>query len=237
MNGKKSKSNKGLITLVIILLIAIIGLIGYIVYDKLNNDNSEGSEVTKSNVLEKEEIEARDLTEEELNSFKEHFNKMGINGFLIQEYTNIEDIDLYILLYNGIGKQTTITDAENNDFLTTNGMEELYTNLLKITDDDIKEFLETNAGLNHTKGEAIKNFTYLSKYDAYYNMHGDTNYMEVGSCISGKIDESGNYILNCKFKYDDMQTQTTLKKKDNDYIFISNKCSGNCEYLPGNIED
>lgn len=234
------KPNKGLITLIIILLlIIIIGLISYIVYDRLNVDNS-ALEVTKSNILKEdktkeEKIETRNLTEEELNSFKDYFNKTGINGFLTQEFADSKDINLYILLYNGIGKQTTITDEEKRDYLNASGMEELYTDLLKIKDDDIKEFLKSNADLDHTKGTSIKNFKYLSKYDAYYHEHGDTSYMEVENCTNGKLDENSNYILNCKFKYDDMGTETKLKNKDDSYIFISNKCIGNCEYLPGNV--
>lgn len=242
MNENNEKNtNKGLTILIVILILIIIGLTGYIVYDKLNetDDKDKIPEVTKPNISREEKIEARDLTSEELNYFKEYFNKIGINGFLTQEFNDIKDIDLFILFYNGIGKQETLTDEEQNEILKINGLEEMYTEVKKISDDDIKDFLKVNAGLNHVKGSTIKNFTYLSKYDAYYNMHGDTSFIEVDSCTSGRIDENGNYILNCKFNdniYDNMQTETTLKKSGNNYIFISNKCIGDCESLPGNVK-
>lgn len=236
------KLNKELVVLIILLIFIIIGLISYIVYDKVNSNDNKVPEVTKSNIPKKykakeEKIEARNLNEEELNFFKIYFNNTGINGFLTQEFNNPKDINLFTLLYNGIGKQESITDDEIKDILNIYGYDELYTELQKIKSDDIKEFLKTNADLDFSKGSSIKNFDYLSKYDAYYHMHGDTSFLEIETCSNGKIDENGNYILNCKFKYDDMETQTTLKKKDDNYIFISNKCIGNCEYLPGNVDN
>ncbi len=244
----KKKSNKGLIVLIILLLIIIILLSSYIVYDKLNDKESakKNESEVKENVSkeenkeeQEEKIESRDLTQEELTYFKDHFNKININGFVGQSYSNINDINLFDLLYVGIdeeyGKQ--LSEEEKQEYLKYSSADEIYTEVTKIEDDALKKFLKENANLDHKKGSYVDGFIYIPKYDAYYYMHGDTNYWGVDSCNSGKIDENGNYIVNCTLMDYSKESagtniKTTLKKVDDNFVFISNECeSGDCETL------
>ena len=239
---EKKKSNKGLIILVILLLIIIILLVSYIVYDKLNDNvnNKNGGAQIEENIDEEEKIESRDLTQEELTYFKDHFNEVGINGFVGQSYSNIKDINLFYLLYVGIDDELVqLSDEEKQEYLKYSQTDDIYTSITKIEDDDLKEFLKENANLNHKKGSAINGFYYIPEYNAYYLEHGDTNYTEIESCSSGEIDENGNYIVNCTLKdYNGgagTNIKTTLKNVDDNFVFVSNECeSGNCETLKSN---
>ena len=211
-------------------------------YHKLNDNvnNKNGGAQIEENIDEEEKIESRDLTQEELTYFNDHFNEVGINGFVGQSYSNIKDINLFYLLYIGIDDELVqLSDEEKQEYLKYSQTDDIYTSITKIEDDDLKEFLKENANLNHKKGSSINGFYYIPEYNAYYLEHGDTNYIQVDSCNSGKIDENGNYIVNCTLKqYLDgagTNIKTTLKKVDDNFVFVSNECeSGECETLKSN---
>ena len=108
--------------------------------------------------------------------------------------------------------------------------------MFKIDETKLIKFLKDNANINHSKGTTIEEFDYVSKYNAYYIMHTGSNFMMVNSCSDGEINDKGQYVLNCKIYERDINLQTTLKKNGNNYVFISNKCSGSeCSFLPGNL--
>ncbi len=245
----KKKSNKGLIVLIILLLIIIILLLSYIVYDKESAKKNE-SEV-KENVSKKEEnkeeqeekIESRDLTQEELTYFKNYFNKININGFICQSYSNINDINLFSLIYEGIEDESIVrqlSEEEKQEYLKYSNNDDIYTSITKIEEDALKKFLKEYANLDYKKGSDIYGFYYIPKYKAYYLEHGDTNRWGVDSCNSGKIDENGNYVVNCTLmeysrEISSTNIKTTLKKVDDNFVFISNECeSGGCEMLKSN---
>lgn len=106
----------------------------------------------------------------------------------------------------------------------------------KKNESEVKE----NANLDHKEGSDIYGFYYIPKYNAYYLEHGDTNHWGIDSCNSGKIDENGNYVVNCTLMDYSKESagtniKTTLKKVDDNFVFISNECeSGECEKLKSN---
>lgn len=247
VTNTNQKGNRGLIVLVIVLLLIVIGLIAFIICDKfvINNtdanddkktvetddkDKGEKTETSKDNNIS----ESRELKEEELKEFVTYFNKKEINGFVTQNYNSKENIKIDQVVYNGLGNNNSITDQEAIDYsnATNLGMNiskvsDLPTNIVKLTKQEVTDHMKKYAGVDN-----LNNFkwTYLNKYDAYYYMHGDTNYMEVSTCSSGKIDDNGNYITTCTFKSEGPATiETTMKKQDNVYMFVSNKCIKNCE--------
>lgn len=230
MNNKKKN--------IIIITIIVLGLIitAMITFFVLNNKNKEKNSQTasdlilenfqKENVIDTTEpvITKENLTQSEKDYFTNYFNKVENNGFLRSSYSNSNEIDLALLLYDGIGETSEIPQNEISDFLLKVNMEELQTDLTKLTTSQIKSFLKEKMNYDITNISAKLNWQYLSKYDAYYHQHGDTAFLMV-HCVDGYKTNDDQYVVSFKeyagFSSNKKYTITLQKQGDN-YIVCSN---------------
>jgi hypothetical protein len=170
------------------------------------------------------------LTDDELSYFNgdKFFNGeyMNIrNQFLSSIYDAPGKVDLFQLFYCGSGIGDTLTEAEKSAVVAQNGWDmEPDCGCTKISRSNMDAVLSKNIGLtiSDTEETGLESFTYLEKYDAYYNYHGDTNYrMEI---TFSKGEREGDII---RLFYDDVffvdgEKVLTLREKDGSYLFVSN---------------
>lgn len=192
--------------------------------NKINDDNNSTN--NKENVIDTTEpvITKENLTQSEKDYFKNYFKKVENNGFLRSSYSNPNEIDLALLLYDGIGETSEIPQNEISDFLLKVNMEELQTDLTKLTTSQIKSFLKEKMNYDITNISAKLNWQYLSKYDAYYHQHGDTAFLMV-HCVDGYKTNDNQYVVS--FKEDsefssNKKYTITLQKQGDKYIVCSN---------------
>ena len=192
--------------------------------NKINDDNNSTN--NKENVIDTTEpvITKEKLTQSEKDYFTNYFKKVENNGFLRSSYSNPNEINLALLLYDGIGENSEIPQNEISDFLLKVNMEELQTDLTKLTTSQIKSFLKEKMNYDITNISAKLNWQYLSKYDAYYHQHGDTAFLMV-HCVDGYKTNDNQYVVS--FKEDagfssNKKYTITLQKQGNKYIVCSN---------------
>ncbi len=126
------------------------------------------------------------LTGEELRWFNEeffsspeaslyNFRNQFANPLIL--YDRPEDIDLYELFYCEMG-DGEISDAELTAAFGFDTWEDMPCPGYKMTAGEIDRLLVeyTGRSLEETNKVGLDQFTYLEEYDAYYWMHGDTNY-------------------------------------------------------------
>lgn len=164
------------------------------------------------------------LSQTELSNFSNYFNQNENNGFLLSYYKKPAEIDLAEALFNGAGiTQTGLSDSEKAAFLEAINESEIYTDVTKLTTNQINTFLKKKTGLTLT--DITKKFTwvYLSKYDTYYFQHGDTNFSPI-ECISGYKTKDGLYVIKYRNDYmsEGNSATVTLKQSGSDYLFVSN---------------
>lgn len=133
----------------------------------------------------------RALTGDELRFFNEEFFNAGgamdeygqlasgiCNQFAnpVNLYSRPEEIDLYELFY--CVSEPEISDAERLAAFKVASPEEMVCPGYKLTADGMDALLLAYTGLklDQTDRVGLEGFTYLEEYDAYYWMHGDTNY-------------------------------------------------------------
>ncbi len=160
---------------------------------------------------------------------QEYLNDTANNGFIAHNYyTSPEKIDLYYALYDGAGIGTVgITDwseQEKQDVLTAAGWDEYHCPPLKVTRAAFEALVQEKTGLSAKDFERdiTQSFHYIEAYDAYYAMHGDTNYDPI-TVISGETDGDGHYVIEYVSNNDaERRAIVTLRKGDVGYQFISN---------------
>lgn len=177
--------------------------------------------------------ERQKLSADEICWFEEEFFNQNIpynmeNMFLTCEYSDVQDIDLSSIFYNGTESGSTITDDERDFFLKKSGADPNY-EIFKSTAKQMNEILEKYAGisLSEFRDTRLSSFTYIKDSDAYFISHTDTNYficeitdgewIETGECIltyhDKNRDESDSYIVKLK----------EIDKNNGVYHFISNE--------------
>ena len=150
-------------------------------------------------------------TSEQLKKYEKDFNTFGINGFIVSTntYNKPSEIDLEEVFYSGAGFNNEISKEELEEYKKVTKYHE--TDMVKITTKQAEELYYNNTGekLLNLK-ERLKDWTYIEKYDAYYNEVSDTNFESV-SCIEGimneehkimKIQLSNNRTISVKIDYD-----------------------------------
>ena len=193
---------------------------------------NDGNYQFVSNLEVQEVIEGESLSEEKLKWFETEFfnaeeNRI-VNQFLTSEYKKIEEIDLGELFYtgpNGFGGSGEVSDPEVQ-LLLDGQIEEIYTDITKVTTSQMNQILQKYTGLSleQTNKNGLNDMYYLAEYDAYYMMHGDTNYnrykIEKGFYSTGGIIA---LLYTKEFDTDENQTYiVTLKSVGDSYQFISN---------------
>ncbi|HOP11066.1 MAG TPA: hypothetical protein PK629_06220 [Oscillospiraceae bacterium] len=151
------------------------------------------------------------------------------NQFLSSLYDTPEEIDLYALFYNGINVTDRAEGDELADFLKANGMscsiDEVPCPCTKIKKSEMDEVLKAymGIGLTQTYGLGLDEFSYSAKFDSYYNLHGDTNYLMQINFLRGE--REGNLIRLCYNDnfYCDGNKVLTLKDVGGTYLFVSHQ--------------
>lgn len=196
-----------------------------------SNLNESNNTETNSNDVDTEENtqsqsdteESSSLSQEELEKAQTYFNKVENNGFLCSEYSNIKDISLIQLIYNGAGISEEMTEQERADYKY-----EIYTDITKVPKKALEELTKNKLNIELTSingyEEFEKNF-YSEKYDCYYLQHGDTNYQAV-EFVSGEKNDDGTYTFiydgHSHVTYKESQFKLICYVNDNVYTIISN---------------
>ena len=157
--------------------------------------------------------------------FNTEFFNMGsgvcmTNMMLSSYYDTAADIDLYELFYNGpTGIQEEVTEAEQ----TAIGPVTFEHYPIKTQRTEMDDFLQKYAGvtLDETNKKYLDQFIYLEEYDAYYLLHGDTNFQRC-KVLSLEKNEDGTIVLTYEQESGEKEI-VTLKESGDSYQFISNK--------------
>ncbi len=172
------------------------------------------------------------LTQENLKWFEtEFFNLEGnriTNQFLSSEYQTPEDISLLELFHDGNG----IVDGENQasaaekQLLLERYIEEIELDVARTSRNDMNDILKKYMGisLEETNKVHLSSMYYLAEYDAYYYIHGDTNYNHY-TMEKGFFNGDGTITLLYKkvSSYrDEPRYIVTLKPVGDSYQFLSN---------------
>ncbi len=208
---------------------SFLGCGGKTLINKSNDDDSSSTESAEEYTEEiKESADAIELSQDELDEFTDVFDTNEYNGFLVTAYNSTSEIAWDEVLYNGGGIQKdNVSKSERAAYMDAVGVDEIYTDLTAIEADDLKEYMETHAGVDYEDVKDSFIWTYVEKYDSYYFEHGDTNHMPY-TCESG-VKTGDLYVLeftndysvnNDYFYYPD--AELTLRKTDDGYQVISN---------------
>ena len=205
-------------------------------------ENTESVESTE-NVAEQEtpETESQDTatsdetspTEEELAWFETSFFNTAenriVNLFLASEYHDAKDVDLYELFYNGSGKDDALASTEEVQLLKAR-YDIMDLDVFKVTTNEINDILKKYIGmtLEETNKNNLDGLYYLEEYDAYYNVAGDTNYMQYDF---SKLLKNADGTVSIEYMNVDLFNGVekafilTLKEVDGSYQFVSNKAA------------
>ena len=181
--------------------------------------------------------EGTPLTEEEIAWFNEAFFSMEMqfvddlavrnirNMFLFQEYESVKDIQLDLLLREGVGYIQYPSEAELNDFyaqleIGSGG------DVFRIDRKAAEEAFLENTGLtiDETAKNGMENLIYLKKYDAYYHGHNDTAYSLYKVSEGVRLDDGTVMLLYRENTRADPPIKgiVTLQPQGDSYWFVSN---------------
>lgn len=186
----------------------------------------ESSDAEVNNLTEKnQDAQVRGLTEDEIQFFTEYAQKMENYGFFMSSYESVQDVDLNMIFYSGAGISEPMTDEDVAEYLAAAGQEEMYTDCVKISRSKADDLLERKTVFSLDQMNTSLNWTYISKFDAFYQEAGDTNYMRY-ICLRG-TKEGDLYTLqmtpDSELGYGLNDCVAVLKQNGDDYIFVSNR--------------
>jgi len=178
----------------------------------------------------------RQMTADELAYFNsdKFFNGVYIhNQFLNSLYNEPAEIDLFALFRDGIGNgrgwdkdSDAEREAQLKAYLAAIGASEAMTGITKVTRADMNTILLENTGIgfDQTKKTGLDQFVYLKDYDAYYHMHGDTDYYFDPVFTSGTVQGDLWRLVHAPdWMSDGSQMIATLRKTSDGYLFVSNQ--------------
>ncbi len=156
-------------------------------------------------------------------------NDKANNGFVANNYYDApEKISLFEVFYDGAGVGTYGTDGwseqEKKDALAAAGWDDFHVPVLKLPKKGVERVLQEKLGLSlqEIEDDMSEHYHYVQAYDAYYTMHGDTNYSPV-TIIKGFAYADGTYLVDYKSAYSEEERGVlTVRKIDTGYRFISN---------------
>jgi hypothetical protein len=171
------------------------------------------------------------LTEEEVDWFNEKFfNREAMPGvrdrdamqnyFLNSEYTEAADVDLKELCRDS---RIYEPDEKEKEQLSQVAGESVYeSDVSRYTKEELDAMLQKYTGLTLEDSNKIglDQLVYLSEYDAYYYVCGDTHYRTV-QVVDGYWD--GQYvILEYELNGGDIKGEVVLQVAPDRYVFCSN---------------
>jgi len=170
------------------------------------------------------------LSETDVGNFENALNDESNYGFLLSDYDDVRDVDMYQVFYIGAGlpapaNSDAIRAADEATF--TDGTPDCDSTIL--TAQQISDFLLLKTGYSLADMSSCLTWDYVADYDAYVHWHGDTNFLSI-DCAGGRQISADTYeieyTLNGGF-YDDAGTlltggMVTVRVSDNTIQFISN---------------
>lgn len=190
-------------------------------------DSAAAADADASEEPEAGAEEARELTTAELQEFTDWINQDGNYGFLLSDYRDPKDADLGEIFYSGAGIATEpLTDAERQEYLEAAEREEIYTDCIKLTTDQINQVLTKKLGCTLDEMSAGLPWTYLEKSKIWVTEHGDTNYVNF-TCVGGREVSDGVYELDCvpgdeSYRPYVHSSRLTLQADLDGYLILSN---------------
>ena len=174
--------------------------------------------------------DARDLTTAELQKFTDWINEGdngGNYGFLLSDYGDPKDADLGEIFYSGAGMATEpLTAAERQEYLKISGREDIETDCVRLTTEQINHVLTKRLGCTLDEMSRELPWFYLEKAKVWVTEHGDTNYVNF-TCVSGRELSAGVYELDCvpgdeNYRPYVHSCHLTLQEEGEDYRILSN---------------
>lgn len=188
---------------------------------EIQNDNTADTTETSTSEAVAETVA---LTEQELAQWTDYVNSRENNAFLLSYYDEPKQIDLNELFYTGCGlDMEELTDKEVQEYLEWAEMDEIYTDVTRITGEQVKSVLKLRLGLTMEDMERPLEWCYLTDSDAYVMQHGDTNAQNF-TCIAGS--RTGNQVvLDCLSEMTGLICRVTLELPENSeiWMFVSNE--------------
>lgn len=181
--------------------------------------------------LKEQEPIVLDPDSSQFKDIQEHLNKAENNGFVQCCYETPSQASLYALFYDGAGVgewgSDPWDDAEKAAVLAACGWDEFHVPVLKIKAADVERVLQRKLGVGYAQMEKTMEecgFGYVKEYDAYYDMHSDTNYLAV-EVSEVTLTPEGLYAVEYTrptFDADEHLVVTLRANKDSGYQFVSN---------------
>ena len=166
------------------------------------------------------------LTEDELDYFNQEFFNGSTgnmhNQFLTSEYTSPGEINLFELFYNGIdGTDAQLSRTEREQLSELEPMTE-YSGVIKVTRQEMDQVQEggLGMGLTDTQQQGLEQFHYLEQSNAYYLVHGDTNFQ--WCTITSGTHISDQQVQLQYTKDDGTAWEVTMESRGDSYVFCSN---------------
>ncbi|MEA4896029.1 MAG: hypothetical protein VB064_12325 [Oscillospiraceae bacterium] len=170
------------------------------------------------------------LSDTDVGDFENALCDESNYGFLLSDYDDVRDVDMYQVFYTGAGlpapaNADAIRAADEATF--TDGTPDCDSTIL--TAQQISDFLLQKTGYSLSDMSSSLSWRYVAEYDAYVHWHGDTNYL-AADCTGGRQISADTYEIEYAFDggfYDDdgnllTSGMVTLRVTDNAIQFVSN---------------
>ena len=143
---------------------------------------------------EGESEKGRRLTAEELAAYTEWVQDISNYGFLLSDWEDPAQINLYQVFYCGAGISREGTEEEKQAHLARWDQPEIYTDFWAMDKADVDALLTEKVGLTYdqlvAEGNQGMEENYYAKTDSFCVEAGDTNYCRF-LCTDGIMDEDG----------------------------------------------
>lgn len=164
------------------------------------SDEADALQESEESLVTDEEDEAesdRSLTEEELAEYTEWIQDSSNYGFLLSDWDDPTQIDLYEVFYTGAGIAREGTEEEEQAFMERYDQSEIYLDFYAIDKADVNALLLEKVGLTYDElvamGSEGMEEAYYAETDSFCTEYGDTNYCEF-VCTDGEISEEGTIV-------------------------------------------
>ena len=168
------------------------------------------------------------MTADEMAKMQDFLNEISNNGLVgsLNLYDAPSRASLGEMFYQGAGiSDQDWEEGEMQALLAATGWEELYTSVTKVPAMGVQQQVLDKLGLELGEMASTmeqEGFVYLEAYDAYYHMHGDTNYAAV-TVVDGMKSADGTYYVQYQLDgFPGDVYKVTLKKTENGLHFVSN---------------
>lgn len=146
--------------------------------------------------------DGRRLTEEELEEYTEWIQDISNYGFLLSDWEDPAQINLYQVFYNGAGVAREGTEEEKRAYMERNDQPEIYTDFIAMDQAEVDAVLLEKVGLTYEqlveKGSRGMEDAYYTETDSFCLERGDTNYIPF-ACTGGVAEESDGIVtLYCE---------------------------------------